>query len=307
MAEAAGAAAGRSPGEVLTAVLLGFAGELRAAGLRAGTGEVLGYLAAMTPLDPTDLADLYWAGKATLVSRHDDDPVYDATFRRYFLDEDGPGRGQLSVSAAAAATAEAELVMPGTEPGPERDEEPPALGLLASDVDAVKHRSFGACTPQELAALRRIMSRMRLTPPRRRTWRTRPAATGTEPDPRATIRESLRMHGAPPGRLFYRQRKTRPRPLVLILDVSGSMAAYSRALLQFAHTARRAGGRVEVFCFGTRLTRITRELSGRRVDAALEAAAKTVLDWDGGTRIGQSLETFVRDYGRGGLARGGWW
>jgi uncharacterized protein with von Willebrand factor type A (vWA) domain len=295
----------RSPGEVLTAVLLGFAAELRAAGLRVGTGDVLGYLAAMTPLDPADLVDLYWAGKATLVSRHDDDPAYDQAFRRYFLDEDGPGRGQLTVSAASAVAAQAELVMPGTEPGPEEDEEPPVLGWMASDVDAVKHRSFGACTPEELAALRRIMSRMRLTPPRRRTRRTRPARAGTEPDLRATIRESLRMHGEPPGRLFYRQRKTRPRPLILILDVSGSMAGYSRNLLQFAHTARRAGGRVEVFCFGTRLTRITRELGSRRVDAALEAAARSVLDWDGGTRIGQSLDTFVRGYGHGGLARGG--
>ncbi len=295
----------RSPGEVLTAVLLGFAAELRAAGLRVGTGDVLGYLAAMTPLDPADLVDLYWAGKTTLVSRHDDGPAYDQAFRRYFLDEDGPGHGQLTVSAASAVAAEAELVLPGTEPGPEEDEERPVLGWMASDVDAVKHRSFGACTPEELAALRRIMSRMRLTPPRRRTRRTRPAGTGTEPDLRATIRESLRMHGEPPGRLFYRERKTRPRPLILILDVSGSMADYSRNLLQFAHTARRAGGRVEVFCFGTRLTRITRALAANRVDSALEAAARTVLDWDGGTRIGQSLDTFVRGYGRSGLARGG--
>jgi hypothetical protein len=295
----------RPPGDVLTGVLLGFAAELRAAGLRAGTGDVLGYLAAMTPLDPSDLVDLYWAGKAALVSRHEDDPVYDQVFRRYFLDSGGPGRGQLTVSAASAAQAEADLVLPGTEPGPEQDEERPSLGWMASDTDAVKHRSFAACTPDELAALRRIMSRIRLTPPRRRTRRTRPAATGTEPDLRATIRESLRMHGEPPGRLFYRQRKTRLRPLILILDVSGSMVGYSRHLLQFAHTARHAGGRVEVFCFGTRLTRITRELTGSRIDAALDEAARTVLDWDGGTRIGQSLDTFVRDYGRGGLARGG--
>ncbi len=302
---------GPAPGEALTGVLLGFAAELRAAGLRVGTGDVLGYLAAMTPLDPADLLDLYWAGKSTLVSRHDDDPAYDQAFRRYFLDDDGPGRGQLTVRAESAAEAEAALVTVGTEPlsGPD-DEEQPSLGWLASDVDAVKHRSFAACTPEELAAVRRIMSRMRLTPPRRRTRRTRPAARGTEPDLRATIRESLRMHGEPPGRLFYRQRKTRPRPLVLILDVSGSMAGYSRSLLQFAHTARRATaqstrGRVEVFCFGTRLTRITRELTSRRIDAALNEAARTVFDWDGGTRIGQSLDAFVRDYGRGGLGRGG--
>jgi len=287
-------------------VLIGFARELRAAGLTVGTGDVLSYFAAMTPLDPTDLVDLYWAGRATLVSRHEDDPVYDQVFRKYFLDEDGPGRGELMLAPESVAEAEAALVMPGTEPGPEEEQERPVLGWMASDVDALKHRSFTACTPDELAALRRIMTRMRLTPPRRRTRRTRPAVgRGTEPDLRATIRESMRMHGEPPGRLFFRQRKTKLRPLVLILDVSGSMADYSRHLLQFAHAARHAAARVEVFCFGTRLTRITRELSRRRIDAALDEAARTVVDWDGGTRIGQSLDTFVRQWGRRGLCRGG--
>jgi hypothetical protein len=177
---------------------------------------------------------------------------------------------------------------------------------MASDADALKHRSFAACTPDELAALRRIMNRMRLTPPRRRTRRTRPAiGRGTEPDLRATILESLRMHGEPPGRLFFRQRKTKLRPLVLILDVSGSMADYSRHLLQFAHAARHAAARVEVFCFGTRLTRITRQLARQRIDAALEEAARTVVDWDGGTQIGRSLDAFVRQWGRRGLCRGG--
>jgi uncharacterized protein len=291
-------------GQALIGVLLGFARELRAAGLRAGTGDALTYVAAMTPLDPTDLVDLYWAGHAALLTRHEDEGVYDRVFREYFLDEDSPARSQLTVTAESAAEAEAALVMPGTEPDPGQEEQP-ALGWMASDADALKHRSFTACTPQELAALRRIMARMRLTPPRRRTRRTRPSPAGTEPDPRAMIRASLRMHGEPPGQLFYRRRKTKLRPLILVLDVSGSMAAYSRHLLQFAHTARHAPGRVEVFCFGSRLTRITRELTHQRVDAALEEAARTVLDWDGGTRIGQSLDELVRTWGRGGLCRGG--
>jgi len=294
-----------------TDVLVGFAHELRAAGLTVGTGDVLGYFAAMTPLDPTDLVDLYWAGRATLVSKHEDQPVYDRVFREYFLGEDAPARTRLVIEPATAAQAEAALVMPGTEPGPWQDEERPSLGWMASDVDALKHRSFTACTPGELAALRRIMTRMRLTPPRRRTRRTRPAArNGTQPDLRAMVRAAMRTGGEPPGRLFFTERKVKPRPLILILDVSGSMADYSRHLLQFAHTARRAAtgkaaGRVEVFCFGTRLTRITRELRHQRVEAALDEAARTVVDWDGGTRIGQSLDTFVRAWGRGGLCRGG--
>jgi uncharacterized protein len=292
-------------GGPFTSVLLGFARELRTAGLRVGTGDVLSYVAAMTPLDPTDLVDLYWAGRATLLTRHEDESVYDRVFRDYFLGEAAVARGTLTLTAESVSKAEAALVMPDAEPGPAADEERPVLGWMASDVDALKHRSFTACTPEELAALRRIMTRMRLMPPRRRTRRTRPAAAGPEPDLRATIRESMRMHGEPPGRLFFRRRKTKLRPLILVLDVSGSMAAYSRHLLQFAHTARHAAGRVEVFCFGSRLTRITRELTHQRVDAALEEAARTVADWDGGTRIGQSLDQLVRTWGRGGLCRGG--
>jgi uncharacterized protein len=290
-----------------TSVLVGFAHELRSAGLKVGTDDVLTYFKSMTPLDPTDLVDLYWAGKATLVSRHEDSPVYDHVFRKYFLDESAPARSQLILRAAAEA--EAALVMPGTEPGQEEnDEERPALGWMASNVDALKHRSFAACTPEELAALRGIMRRMRLTPPRRRTRRTktRSAVKGTAPDLRATIRASMRMHGEPPGQLFFQQRKTKLRPLILILDVSGSMADYSRHLLLFAHTARHAATKVEVFVFGTRLTRITRELTRHKVDDALDEAARAVNDWDGGTRIGQSLDTFIRTWGaRNGLCRGG--
>jgi uncharacterized protein with von Willebrand factor type A (vWA) domain len=118
------------------------------------------------------------------------------------------------------------------------------------------------------------------------------------------VRESMRMHGEP-AELYWRARKARLRPLILILDVSGSMADYSRNLLQFAYSAKRAATRVEVFCFGTRLTRVTRELDHRRPDEALERAAQTVFDWEGGTRIGGSLDSFVRDWGRRGLCRGG--
>jgi uncharacterized protein with von Willebrand factor type A (vWA) domain len=260
----------------------------------------------MSPLDPTDLLDLYWAGRTTLVSKSDDISGYDRAFRRYFLDDGAPGASLLTLRANMTAAAEAAaFVMPGTEPGgEEKEEEPPVLGLMASDVDALKHRSFAACTPSELAALRKIMTRLRLTPPRRRTRRTRAAASGRQPDPRKTIRDSMRMHGEP-GVLFFRQRKTKLRPLILILDVSGSMADYSRHLLQFAHTAKHAAAKVEVFCFGTRLTRITRMLEHRRPDNALELASRAVVDWDGGTRIGQSLDTFVRRWGRSGLCRGG--
>jgi uncharacterized protein with von Willebrand factor type A (vWA) domain len=117
-------------------------------------------------------------------------------------------------------------------------------------------------------------------------------------------RETLRMHGEP-ARLYWRRRKVRLRPLILILDVSGSMADYSRNLLQFAHSAARSAGRVEVFCFGTRLTRVTGAMECRRPDEALERAARLSFDWDGGTRIGDSLDAFVRGWARRGVCRGG--
>ena len=288
-----------------TPVLAGFARALRQEGLAVGTGDLLTYCAAMAPLDPTDLVDLYWAGSATLVTRRDDLDVYDRVFRRYFLGQSDPLRELLQLNTQAGAQVDgAVLDVPATSPPGEGDEEEARLGLMASSAEALRHKSFAACTPEELAAVRRIMRRMRLTPPRRRTRRTATARSGRTPDLRRTVRAAMRVHGEAAD-LRWRRRKVKLRPLILILDVSGSMADYSRSLLQFAHSARRASGRVEVFCFGTRLTRITRPLGRRRPDQALEEAGRAVLDWEGGTRIGASLDEFVRVWGRRGLARGG--
>jgi uncharacterized protein len=285
-------------------LLVSFAGELRAAGLAVGSGDVLLYSSALSILDPADLADLYWAGRAALVNRHDDIAIYDVVFRRFFLAEAQPD-DSLRLMLRASAQAQGALAIPSTEPGDDDQEDDAILGWMASDVEALKHKAFTACTPEELAALRRIMARIRLTPPRRRTRRTATTArAGIRPDPRRTVRESMRMHGEP-ARLYWRRRKVRLRPLILILDISGSMADYSRSLLQFAHSAKRSAARVEVFCFGTRLTRVTGAMDCRRPDEALERAARAAFDWDGGTRIGDSLEAFVRDWARRGLCRGG--
>jgi uncharacterized protein len=293
------------PKPAFTPVLAGFVRALRQEGLTVGTGDLLTYCAAMTPLDPTDLVDLYWAGSATLITKKDDRVTYDRVFRRYFLGRRDPLQQLLQLNTQAGTQVDgAVLDVPATDPPGEGDEEEARLGLMASAADALRHKSFSACTPEELAAVRRIMTRMRLTPPRRRTRRTTPARSGRTPDLRRTARAAMRAGGDANG-LRWRQRKVRLRPLILILDVSGSMADYSRSLLQFAHSARRASGRVEVFCFGTRLTRITRPLDRRRPDEALEEAGRAVLDWEGGTRIGASLDEFVRVWGRRGLARGG--
>jgi uncharacterized protein len=285
-------------------LLVRFAHELRRAGLAVGTGDVLTYCTAMTPLDPTDLLDLYWGGRATLVTRRDDIAVYDEVFRRFFLDAGDPVRDPVTLKARVSAEAEAALALPETELSGDGDEVQAMLGWMASDVESLRHKAFAACTAEELAAVRRIMARIKLTPPRRRSRRTVPGRSGRAPDLRRTVRESLRLHGEP-AELYWRRRRVRLRPLILILDISGSMADYSRNLLQFAYCAKRAAAKVEVFCFGTRLTRITRELDSRKPDEALGRAARAVFDWEGGTRIGASLDAFVRDHGRRGVARGG--
>ncbi|HEY4018516.1 MAG TPA: VWA domain-containing protein [Pseudonocardiaceae bacterium] len=285
----------------IVAVLVDFADALRGEGVVVGSGDVLTYCAALGGLDPTDLVDLYWVGRITLVSRHEDIPTYHETFLRFFLNAGTP---LADVLRLRATTIEATLTAPATDaPAGERDEQAP-LGLQASAAEVLRHKSFAACTDAELAALRRIMAAIRLTPPRRRTRRTRPARTGRTPDLRRTVRASLRTSGEPVT-LHWRARRVRPRPLILILDVSGSMADYSRGLLQFAYSTRRAARKVEVFCFGTRLTRITAPLRHRSPDEALRRAAALVVDWEGGTRIGGCLDEFVRTWGRRGVCRGG--
>jgi uncharacterized protein with von Willebrand factor type A (vWA) domain len=284
--------------------LVGFCRALRQAGLPLGTGDAITYCAAMEPLDPTDLLDLYWAGRSTLVSRREQIPTYHDVFCRWFLGAPGEPSEARPFTEPHRAEALAALQLPEPEQFGEERQEQGRMGLVGSDVATLRTKSFGECTPAELAALRRIMRTIRLTPPRRRSRRTTPAIDGRRPDLRRTVREAMRTHGDP-ATLRWRRRRLRQRPLVLVLDVSGSMADYSRALLQWAHVTSRAARKVEVFCFGTRLTRITRQLEHRRPDDALAGAAEAVVDWEGGTRIGASLDAFVHQWGRRGLARGG--
>jgi uncharacterized protein len=285
-------------------MLVGFGDELRDAGVPVGSGDVLTYCAAMALLDPGDVLDLYWAGRTSLVTRRDHIPIYDRVFRTYFLDHPeklgAPARAILKQSLIENQSV---IEVPAAEPARPGKEEEARLGLMASDIEIWRNKAFAACTDEELAALRRIMNQVRVIPPRRRSRRTTRSRTGSRPDLRRTVRTTMRTHGEP-SELFWRQRRLKARPLVLILDVSGSMADYSRNLLQFAYSTRRAATKVEVFCFGTRLTRITRALERRRPDDALDQAAKSVFDWEGGTRIGESIDTFVRQWGRRGMSRG---
>jgi uncharacterized protein len=285
-------------------MLVGFGDELRIAGVPVGSGDVLTYCAAMALLDPGDVLDLYWAGRTSLVTRQDHIPIYDQVFRTYFLDQPDTRQGPARVILKQSLIENQSVIeVPAAEPARPGKEEEARLGLMASDIEIWRNKAFAACTDEELAALRRIMNQVRVIPPRRRSRRTSKSRAGSRPDLRRTVRTTMRTHGEP-SELFWRQRRLKTRPLVLILDVSGSMADYSRNLLQFAYSTRRAATKVEVFCFGTRLTRITRALERRRPDDALDQAAKSVFDWEGGTRIGESIDTFVRQWGRRGMSRG---
>src|SRR5437660_7844802 len=292
-------------------VLVGFGRALRQEGVVVGSGQVLTFCTAAARLDPTDLTDLYWGGRACLVTRHVDLPIYDRTFRASFLDQGGPVHDLMRLKAQVTPEAASMLeILPGDDTGDERPEEE-HLGLMASAVETLRHKRFEDCTPEELEAVRRLMARFRLRPPSRRTRRTRPGSSHRYPDLRRTIRQGLRTQGEMIEQC-WRDRRIRRRKIVLILDVSGSMTEYSRALLQFAHSAARVSsgpsgrlfGRGEVFCFGTPLTRITEELQKREPDHALAEASRAVVDWEGGTKIGASLDLFVRTWGRRGLCRG---
>lgn len=284
--------------------LVGFGHALRDDGLPVGSDDVVMFCSGVAELTPSDLTDVYWSGRSTLVQRRDHLPVYDDVFRRYFMGLPAPGGPDPSSNEPTVQGSSGTLQIPDSEPGDQiGDDRPMVLGLQASGVEIQRDKRFAVCTPDELAALRRIMARIRLEPPRRRTRRRRSDPSGSLLDIRRMARDAMRLSDTSPD-LRRLSRTKRARPLVLICDVSGSMADHSRNLLQFAYSMRRAAQKVEVFCFGTRLTRITPALDRRNPDDAMKLAATRVGDWDGGTRIGESIDTFIRKWGRKGLSRG---
>lgn len=287
------------------ALLVDFGHALRGAGLPVGTDDILTFCQSVSFLDVTDLMDVYWAGRTTMVRRREHVPIYNIVFRMFFLDVDVTKTDERKRMMRSSANAGATLEIPNTEPGLPGDISPDEakLGYVASTSEVYRHKAFADCSDEEIRQLRRLMSRMRITPPRRRTHRTTKARRSATLDMRRMARDTMRGLGEP-SELAYKQRKHKLRPLVLILDVSGSMADYSRNLLQFAYSAKRANAKVEVFCFGTRLSRITKSLDRRDPDEAMRQAGEAVLDWDGGTRIGDAIREFTREARRSRLGRG---
>jgi len=261
------------------AVATRFGRRLREEGMAVGPDRIAFFCRAAAALGPDDL---YWAGRATLVGRPQDIPVYDRVFDAFFAGVVEP-RQRIRVEISGRLEEEIEVAP-------------------ASRVELLREKNFAHCSPEELARIAELMARIPLVTPTRRSRRFVGTSAGA-PDVRRTVRRSFRTAGEPVERL-WRRRRRRPRRIVFLLDVSGSMADYSRALVMFAHAALRADRRWEAFCFGTRLTRLTRALITGDPDAALRRAAAEVVDWNGGTRIGESLKRFLDEFGHGGLARG---
>jgi uncharacterized protein len=287
------------PASALVRHIVTFGRVLREAGLEVGPGRVAD---ALRGLDAVDLArhdDVYWTLRQTLVSRRDDVEAFDRAFDAWFL-------------RAAVQQAPAEPQPPRREqerrkgappgPGPEVDGGDASLGTWSED-ELLRTKDFATMTPDEQARARRLIRAIAVSRPQRRTRRLRPDSKGRALDVRGLVRASLATGGDPVERAF-RRRADAPRKLVLILDVSGSMEAYARALLLFLHAATGSGRGVETFAFGTRLTRLTPALGGRDAEAAFEAAAARVQDWSGGTRIGASLKAYNDEWGRRALTRG---
>jgi uncharacterized protein with von Willebrand factor type A (vWA) domain len=282
-----------------------FAQDLRFHGLVIGSDDVITYLSAISVLDASDIMDVYWSGRIALVRKKDNIPLYNKRFQAFFLDIGETEPDARKVKLKSSANAGATLEVPNVEQGlpGEVIEDETRLGYMASAADISRHKAFADCSDEEINRFRKLISMLKVSPPKRRTYRTQTTPKGKVLDMRRMARETMRSLGEPKD-LMYIKRKEKLRSIVFILDVSGSMADYSRNLLQLAYSARRANTKVEVFCFGTRLTRITKSIDKRTPDEAMRLAGESVLDWDGGTRIGDAIAAFVKESRRSRLGRG---
>ena len=274
---------------------------LREAGLEVGPGRLAD---ALTGLDLVDLSrrdDVYWTLRQTLVSRWEDLDAFDAAFAAWFL-----RAPTAPVFRQGTETMSLRLLRRASEARREQDggesqEDQASLGF--SPEELLRRRDFADMTPEELENVGKLIREIASGRPKRRSRRLRPHHRGHDLDMRRLVRASLATGGEAVERAF-RSRVQVPRKLVVLCDVSGSMEAYSRALVLFLHALVRSGRGVETFAFGTRLTRLTRDLVIRDPEGALRAASERVVDWSGGTRIGHSLKSFNDEWGRRALTRG---
>src|SRR5687767_10259609 len=256
-------------------------------------------LAALGSLDVLDPGDVYWAGRLTLCGSPDDLDRYDAAFAAWFGGE-APRTARAPAHRPPQLAASAPLEA-GSGQG--EDDDSPDLATRASADEVLRHRDVAGLTAAEREHLRRLFALLRPATPMRPARRRRPSPAGSV-HPARTVRRALR-DGGEVTRLLHRRPRPRPRRVVLLVDVSGSMTPYADALLRFAHAAVRARPvSTEVFTIGTRLTRVTREMRLRDPDKALAASGSAIPDWSGGTRLGEVLKAFLDRWGQRGTARG---
>jgi uncharacterized protein len=300
------AAAVNSPPADAGRIAVAFARVLRGAGINVPVGNVLTFTDALGELGVGSRDAVYWAGRASLVHRPEDTPVYDRAFKVFWEqrearapedDSEEPVHVTLLVDAEDEAEAE-------TEGDEVVDRDEPSITLRFSSVEVLRDKDFALYSADELHEAQRLMAELRVVGALRRCRRLVPSRrTRGRPDLRRTVRSALKAGGEPVRRLHLEPAE-RPRRLILLLDISGSMEPYARALLRFVHAAVAGRQKVEAFALGTRITRITRELSSRDPDVALQQAASRVQDWSGGTRLGDGLRRFNERWGVRGLARG---
>lgn len=283
---------------------VGFCRALRAAGVRVPASATIGFTEALGRLGVEERDGVYWAGRATLVRRPEDIGAYDQVFEAYW-ERSSPDRVTFD-GAPPPVTLALDLDDEDDEEDGDAGAEPDGdvQTVRFSRVEVLTDKDFADCTPEELEELGRLMSRLQFTTHRRRSRRhARSHRRKGRPDLRRTLLRSLKHQGEAIDRAFT-EPASRPRRLVLVLDVSGSMEPYARALIRFAHAAVVSRDRVEVFVLGTRLTRLTRFLTSRDPDAAIARAFTEVRDWAGGTRLGEGLKAFNDEWGIRGMARG---
>ena len=302
----------------LATVAATFGDRLHSAGIPVTPERSGRFAAAMDLTTPATYDDVYWAARVTLVSGQEQLEQFDRVFGHFFgeLADQAGTRGDTTSTSSTSRPQQGSTVSSDSRRGitgagragddhrfaDDETAEGETLAMTASGDEYLHRADYAALTPNELAALRTLMAQMRLAPPKRTRRRTERWSTGKRLDMRATIRRSHRTGGDPVEQIL-RRRTTRPRRLVLLADISGSMEPYARAYLQLLHCAAGAAN-AETFVFATRLTRLTRQLRVRNPNVALQRAAASAPDWAGGTRLGDALKAFNDGWGRRGLARG---
>ncbi|HEY2297580.1 MAG TPA: VWA domain-containing protein [Jatrophihabitans sp.] len=288
--------------EEVVGSLTGFARALRAAGVNADRFRLTTAITALAQIDPGRADDVYWATRVALCSEPDDLPRFDALFDMWFR-----GTRPTLPAPVRNAAPKQELTpvarLDRSEQGRQNEDDDEVLRTAASDTEILRHRDLAELSGEQRDEVHRLIALLAPRVGKRRTLRRSPRGTDRI-DVRRTVRQLLK-DGGEPGALRYTGRREKPRRLVLLLDVSGSMAPYADALLRFGHAAVRANpATTEVFTLGTRLTRVTRQLRLRDPDLALTAAGNAIPDWSGGTRLGEALQAFLDLWGQRGTARG---